>query len=244
MTKENAKKLAELVIYFDDFKFKVIILALFEVLNLNELTEDYAVVVRASADYDFVYLDKFFPRLKKFFFSRLPAEAAISPNSEVHTFDEENSSAPSETLSEYVSDPLSEEEIILVQGLKLHDYSHEELMELAVSFIHSELFEAARTAMERVIKENPSEDLYLRASYIRITCLLHQHDYRAALDAALEAAGKSKQKEDILSFLYIQAEAHLRLGNKKGAKTILEKVMSIDEGYRLTKQRLQRLNEI
>jgi DNA invertase Pin-like site-specific DNA recombinase len=55
---------------------------------------------------------------------------------------------------------------------------------------------------------------------------------------------KTGTKEDVLSFLYVQAELFQKLGENKTAKSILQKIQNIDADYRLTKERLIRLNEI
>lgn len=242
-TKDNVKKLAELVIYFDDFKFQVLLLSLFEKLGLPEIAADYAATVRSNEGYDFVYLDKYFAALKPYFVRiqkadpEVPSKLGAQESFEVLKSHDEL--APDEK-----TDPLSPEEAMLVSSLKFQEYTPYELLDLSVSFIQSELYEAAKVAAHKVLSLNDDEELILRASYLKITCLLHQRDYRAALDVSLDAAARSKNKEDILSFLYTQADAYLKLGQKRQAKSILEKILSIDESYRLTKQRLQRLNEV
>jgi multidrug resistance efflux pump len=69
-------------------------------------------------------------------------------------------------------------------------------------------------------------------------------DYRAALDTAYEALTQAKTENDILSFLYAQAEAHINLHESKQAKSLLKKVLSIDKNYRLAKEKLETLDEI
>lgn len=69
-------------------------------------------------------------------------------------------------------------------------------------------------------------------------------DFRAALDTCLEAISKATTKDDVLSFLYGQAEIYIRLNQVRDARKILSKILSIDSKYRLAKERLDKLNEI
>lgn len=66
-------------------------------------------------------------------------------------------------------------------------------------------------------------------------------DFRGALDLSLQALERSHKQEDVLSIMYSQAEAYLRLGHKNYARQTLKRILSIDENYRLTKQRLEKL---
>ena len=77
-----------------------------------------------------------------------------------------------------------------------------------------------------------------------MTCLLKTGDCRAALDVSLEALNFSITQNDILSFLYSQAEAHLRLKEYRAAKNVLKRILAIDASYRMAKERLERLNAI
>jgi hypothetical protein len=70
------------------------------------------------------------------------------------------------------------------------------------------------------------------------------NDYRAAVDTSMEALHRAKSQEDILSFLYSQAEAYIRLNLKSDARRVLKNIVAIDEKYRLAKERLEKLNEI
>ena len=51
-------------------------------------------------------------------------------------------------------------------------------------------------------------------------------------------------QDDILSFLYTQAEAYQRLNLKREARRALQKIISIDPHYRLASERLEKLNEV
>jgi hypothetical protein len=51
-------------------------------------------------------------------------------------------------------------------------------------------------------------------------------------------------KNDILSFLYAQAEAYIGLGEKDKAKVVLTKVVSIDHQYRMARERLEKIDEV
>ena len=118
------------------------------------------------------------------------------------------------------------------------------MLDISVSFIQSEFYLAALQASELAFNSTEDADLKLRACYMKVVCLLKTGDYRAALDSSLDALNFSVTQNDILSFLYSQAEAHLRLKEFNLAKNVLKKILSIDSNYRLAKERLERLNAI
>jgi hypothetical protein len=103
---------------------------------------------------------------------------------------------------------------------------------------------AALKASELAYESTDNNNLRLRACYLKVTCLLKTADYRAALDISLIALSYSVTQNDILSFLYSQAEAHLKLKEYISAKRVLERIMDIDASYRLVKERLEWLNAI
>jgi tetratricopeptide (TPR) repeat protein len=139
---------------------------------------------------------------------------------------------------------MSDEEAVLVSSLKFQDYTSAQLIELAVGFIQSSYVRAAAEASQLSIKAAGTNAEFLKAAYLRATCLHQLGDYRAVVDLAFEALTKAEVQDDILSFLYLQAEAWDRLGKKSEARRALKKILAIDAKYRLTRERLERLNEI
>lgn len=240
--KKDYKKVIELVIYFEDFKFQALLLNLLVREKLDEIAKDYAQAIRHNKDYNYVYLDKFLPHLKAFFFQR--AEAKVKPLPVMEEMDLKVGKSPSYQFYDEILSDVSDEEILLAHLLKHQSFTTSELLDIAVSFVQSEFFLAALKASELAYASTEVADLKLRASYLKVTCLLKTGDCRAALDVSLEAQSFAITQNDILSFLYSQAEAHLRLKEYKAAKNILKRILAIDASYRMAKERLERLNAI
>lgn len=242
--KSDYKKLAELVIYFDDFRFQLLILDLLLRLNLTEEAADYAVDVRANKQYNFVYVEKYFSHLKHFFAKAKPA-AAPKPSVFLDPSELELE-APLEPLEQATPEfeENSDEEALLVAGVRFGNYGTRELVELAVGFMQSNYIRAAAEASGMALKAATGNREFLTAAYLRGTCLLKLGDHRASVDLAFEALDRAEVQDDVLSFLYLQAEAWTQLGKVREAKRTLKKILSIDAKYRLSRERLERLNEI
>jgi hypothetical protein len=240
--KKDYKKIIELIIYFEDFKFQALILNLMVREKLDEVAKDYAQDIRQNKDYNYVYLDKFLPHLKSFFFKR--SETKVKPLPKMEEMDLKVGKSPSYPFYDEILSDISEEEILLAHLLKHQSFNTTDLLEIAVSFMQSEYYLAALKASELAFASTEVPELRLRASYLKVTCLLKTGDCRAALDVSLEALNFSITQNDILSFLYSQAEAHLRLKEYKAAKNVLKKILAIDASYRMAKERLERLNAI
>ena len=240
---KDYKKVIELVIYFEDFKFQVLILNLLVQENLGDIAKDYAQEIRSNKDYNYVYLDKFLPHLKSLFFLR----PAITPKEKVPLLNDMDLKVEKSVSYPFYDDILSDvsdEEILLSHLLKHQSFSTIELLEIAVSFVQSEFYLAALKASDLAYASTEVNELKLKACYLKVTCLLKTGDYRAALDLSLMALNLSVTQNDLLSFLYSQAEAHLKLKEYKLAKSVLKKILSIDDSYRMAKDRLERLNAI
>lgn len=240
--KKDYKKIVELVIYLEDFKFQVLVLNLLMKLNHSEIAKDYAAEIRNNKDYTYVYLDKFFPHLKPLFFNRPRKKSEeVLEKTEIDLKVSKNNPVP--VIDELMAE-VSEDEVLLAHLVKMQNYSTDELLDVAVSFVQSELYHAALKASLMAIENSTTDDQKLKGYYLQVTSLLKLGDYRAALDVSLQALTISKSQNDILSFMYSQAEAHLRLKEYKAAKSVLKKIISIDSSYRLAKERLERLNAI
>jgi tetratricopeptide (TPR) repeat protein len=241
--KTDYKRLVEMTIYFNDFKFQVLLLDLFKKLGLTSEVENYATVVRENTDYNFVYLDKFFPHLKSLFVQPVkPKEKSkeILPEPDLKLYEKYK---PTITLSEDENEN-SDDEQQFFHLLKYQTYSTSELCDLAVSFLQSEMPRVALRASEMGIQSSANNQEFLKASYLKLTCQLKLKDYRAAVDTCFVALEKAATRDDILSFMYGQAEAYIRLNQRRQAKAVLSKIVSIDAKYRLAKERLDQLNEI
>lgn len=242
--KTDYKKLAEMIIYFDDFKFQVLLLNLLAGASYSECIESYCSELRSNVDYDFVYLDKYFSHLKKYFHApreskeKQLTEQVSKTDLELTEKSEVSGDTPSEVME------ASAEELLIMKTLKFHDYSVNELLELAVSFLQSDFIQAAKEAAKLGIDKSENDTEYLKACYLELICLIKQKDFRAALDLSFVAIKKSITENELLSFLYLQSEAYLQLDEKSKARKILTSISKIDPNYRLVSDRLKRLDEI
>lgn len=243
--KKELKKVIELIIYMDDFKMQSLLLDLLHKGNLKEVAEDYANVLKNHKDYSYVYFDKFLPHLKIYFFQRSQKSAKEEVTSgETIDLKVEKFQLPIVAQPDIQDVENLDEEILLANLLRYQSFQGKELLDISVSFLQSDFPRAALKAANLALEKSADEDGILKASYLKVMCLFKLGDYRAALDVSLSALSISKTENDILSFLYSQAEAHLRLKENKQAKAVLKRIISIDSGYRLARERLERLNEI
>lgn len=240
--KKEYKKVVEFIIYVEDFRFQALILNFLVNEGLLEVAKDYALSVRNNPDYSYVYFDKYFPHLKSFFFQKPKAKKVEEPVNESIDLKVVKSN-PTPIIDEMMAE-VSEEEVLLSHMLKHQSYSTPELLDVAVSFVQSEFYYAALKASEMALVNTLDNNLKLKAYYLKVTSLLKTGDYRSALDSSLIALSLSATQNDVLSFMYSQAEAHLRLKEFASAKKVLKKIISIDSEYRLAKERLDRLNAI
>jgi hypothetical protein len=243
LDKKDYKKLIELVIYMEDFKFQVLILNLLVRENLKDEAVVYAQEIRKNREYNYVYLDKYFPQLKQCFFQR-PELTRITALPLIKEEDLKVGKIVLSPLFDEILSEVSEEEILLAHLLKYQNFSTSDLLEIAVSFVQSEFYMAALKASDLAYDSTDNNNLRLQACYLKVTCLLKTADYRAALDISLNALNYSVTQNDILSFLYSQAEAHLKLQEYISAKRVLERIIDIDASYRQVKERLEWLNAI
>lgn len=241
--KSDYKKLVEMVIFYDDFKFQVMVLNLLHQLGLKEEAFDYSSAVRINPKYDFVYFDKFFSHLKNYF-----VQPAAKNKEQVLEILKPDLKLSGKYSSEIMSPVLDvedfEDEQRYFNLIKYQTYTTDQLCDLAVSFLQSEMPRVALKASQQAIAQSETDKDYLKGSYLKLTCLLLLKDFRAALDTCLEAISKATTKDDVLSFLYGQAEIYIRLNQVRDARKILSKILSIDSKYRLAKERLDKLNEI
>ncbi len=239
--KTDYKRLVEMVIYFEDFKFQVLLLNLLHLLGLSVESRQYALTVRKNPEYDFVYFDKYFSHLKTYFIE-LPQEDEPNQDKDYSNPDLKLSEQPDSRIHFYDS-PLDEDtdEVRFLNLLKYQTYTPDEFCDLAVSFLQSEMPRVALKAAELAVSNSIDEKGYLKGAYLKLTSLLLINDNWAALDTCIDALEKSRAAEDVLSFLYGQAEALIRLGKYNEAKKTLVKVLSIDSKYRMARERLEKL---
>lgn len=241
--KADYKRLVEMTIFFDQFKFQVLLLDLLQKLNLGSEVETYATVVRENPEYNFVYLDKFFPHLKSLFVQS--KKVTEKPKEEIPTPDLQLTEKYKPVIVAFEEEPEHvDDEQRFMSLLKYQTYSTKELCDLSVSFLQSEMPSVALKASEMALAASADDHEILKASYLKLTSQLKLNDFRAAVDTCFVALTKATTRDDILSFMYGQAEAYIRLNQRKQAKAVLFKIVSIDAKYRLAKERLDQLNEI
>lgn len=236
--KKDFKRLAEAVIYFDDFRFDVMLMQVLVTHGYDDLGSDYAPEISAHKNYDFVYIAKHFPQLKKFFVSMtqpIPRSASWE-TPDLTLLEEPETALVLSQLPEKFAD-----EGVLIHLVRNQEFSNESLLDLAVSFIQTELPGVALASAMVVHDRVEDKKVKLKAAYLALTALLQSGDYRRAVDLALESMNLVETTDDLLSFLYCEAEAYLRLGMKKEARQILNKILSIDSTYRMARERLERL---
>ncbi|WPU65546.1 hypothetical protein [Peredibacter starrii] len=240
--KGELKKLVEMVIYFDDFKFQALVMNLLHQLDMLDEVQSYSKVVRSNSDYDFVYFDKYFSHLKPYFVA--PRKAEEKHEAKLETPDLKLDGKYNSEIFSALPENEESEEHNYAHLFKHQDFGLDQLCDLAVSFLQSEMPKVSLMAVNEAMKKVQSDKDFLKAAYLKLTCLLQLKDYRAALDVCLMALEKATSRDDILSFMYGQAELYIRLNERKQAKIILSKIISIDSKYRLAKERLEKLNEI
>jgi hypothetical protein len=237
--KADLKRLVEMVILFEDFRFQTLVL---QILHQNELRADaeaYARVIRTSESYDYVYLDKYFSELKPYFFTERE-ELTETPKPETPDLTLERKT---ETFKEIELDYDDDEELetLLSSQLQHQNYTSLQLCDLAVGFFQSGMPRAAQVASQLAMDSSANEGEFLKGAYLKLSALLQLKDYRAALDLCLAAFEKARTQDDVLSFLYAEAELLSKLDRPREAKRVLRKILEIDENYRLAKERFEKL---
>ncbi len=241
--KAQYKKIIEMIIYFDDFKFQVMVLDLLNKIELKSEAEELAQAIRKNTHYSYVYLDKYFPHLKRYFFK--PQTSVITPEQKLPTPDIELTEkywSSVVTTWEIAEEP--EEVETYIHLLKHTEFSVEQLCDIAVGFLQAEVPRAALAAAERALQSSSNRSDFLKASYLKISALFLLKDFRVVIDTCLNALEKVESTADLLSFLYAQGEAYIRMGLANDARIILKQIIKIDSSYRLAKERLEKLNEI
>ncbi len=239
------KRLIEIVLMFDTFPLQAMVLSLLDQLNIPGAATAYAPAVRASSGYTFVYFDKYFPQLKRYFIALASVDSGpvsqrfLAPDLELTDAPDTDPFPDLEVI-----DGSTELETQFSSLLKYQTYTDAQLCDLAVSFLQLELPRVALEASLQARSRGADDRAYLKASYLILTCHLQLRDYRAALDTGFDALTKASSRDDVLSFMYGQSEAYLRLHRYSDARAVLKRIVAIDADYRMARSRLEKLNEI
>lgn len=242
--KSDYKRVVEMVIYFEDFKFQVLTLNLLDHLNLTQMAREYAAEIKINPEYNFIYFDKFFNHLKKYYIRHIESSKKPAYESISVTDLKLIANVKEEIMSPALDVEVFEDEQKYLNILKFQTYNKDQLCDLAVSFLQAQMPKVALKAAEQAMQQSEQDQDYLKASYLKLSSELLLKDFRAGLDTCLQALDKSSTVDDILSFLYAQAEIYIRLKQDRDAKKILKKILSIDSKYRLAQERFDKLNEI
>lgn len=172
LEKTDYKRIIEMIIYFDDFKFQILTLNLLHQLDLVEEAGQFSSAVRENKEYDFVYLDKYFPDLKSYFVQpRERKETSVQnliPEPDL-TLTE---SYKQEILNDYQELEEYDEEKNFLNMLKYQTYTSNQLCDLAVSFLQSDMPRVALKASELAVQSAENNTEYLKGCYLKLTCLL------------------------------------------------------------------------
>lgn len=240
--KQDFKRLTEIVIYADSFKLQVLVLSILD-RDVPEVARDYAKIVRANREYSFVYFDKYFPQLKKYFVSMATTDILKDTSSvlvkEAPDFGKSSEPSGADQVFDF-----TDEDVMVAHLIRHGSFEDAQLLDLSVGFLQSEFPRAAASAAEIVLQGEGSDETRLKASYLKLTSHLMLKDYRQAVDLAFEALKLAKTQNDILSFLYAKAEAHLALKEVRAARATFKEIVALDADYRLAREKLERLNEV
>jgi hypothetical protein len=245
--KRDYKLLLELLIGIEDFRMLVLIFDLAQESLPRDSLLSFASLLRSLRDFDYIYLEKNFPELKSYFITASGDASSTAPSKEVLISEKDLELEGDDLLHNStrsdLTPPMEEEELNLLKQVQYGDFNFNALCDLTVSFLQSDYLRAARAAILKAGELANTEEERMRALYLRVTTLMKLQDYRAALDTCLRAMDHVYSEADLLSLMYVQAECHDKLHAKSEAKKILERIIEIDEEYRLAKERLDKLNE-
>ncbi len=241
--KKDLKKVIEVIIYFNEIKFQTIILWILNENNLSSIAQRYSVVMRGNSKFKFVYLLKHYPNLKKYFLNEEKERELLNTEEKIDVdLDLQDKKQETNDWDEIAE--VSDEEKMIPHLVKLQNYESHQLLDLSVSLYQSELYFASSEVAKIAYDLESSNVQKLKAIYLKTCSLLRLGDYRAVVDESLKALEISETQNDVLSFLYSLSEAYLKLGDKQLAKTMLMKIVSIDDKYRLAKMKLDNLNAL
>lgn len=240
------KKIIEMVIYFDHFGIQLLILRSLHHFGQYEIAQSLADALKASSNYDFVMIEKYFPHdLKSYFIKKRQIESApflseLSPEDLKLDINYKKNKSREEEEAHL----LTEEESLIISGIKHQELSFDQSLDLMISMLQMNLPLAARAIAFKINKEPVEAELKLKLNYLLLRVYYELKDYRAGIDIALDSLSIAKSGEDILAFMYAEADFHFHLGELNQAKLIYENIISLVGNYRMAFERLKEINEI
>lgn len=242
--KKDYKKIIEMVIYFNEVPMQAALISLMDELGLKSDAKEYFQFLSETKKIEQVYFHKYYARLVEGLQRNKQELSQPSEASVVKIVEVSSEKRVKKEKIFFNEDQSFEEEEIPIDYLNHQNLDVIQFCDLAVGHFQSDLPRQALRIVELGLDKAQSDEDILRLMYLKVTGQIITRDYRGAIDSCLIALSRAKSKQDILSFLYCEAEAYLRVGDLKRAKSILLKIHSIEPTFRMTKDRLEKLNEI
>lgn len=239
------KKIIETFIYFDSQEMQLVLLRRLHQWGQTELVAEFAQTIKKMKSYDFVMIEKYFSHdLKGYFFQKKKEQKTeFKSLLSVDDLKLESKYDRDEDKEESERHLLSEEESLIISGLKYQQFSLDQGLDLMVSMIQMNFPLAAREIGLRFRSANLEDSDRLKLNYLLLQIFHYLKDYRAGLDVALDSLSIASTAEDILAFTYAEADFYFMLGEKQRAKTLYLSILNLVGNYRMTKQRLKELDE-
>lgn len=245
-SKVEVKKFIEAFIYFDSLGIQLVLLRFLHQWNQTELATLLAQTIKSLPYYDFIMIEKYFSHdLKPYFFQRkkIQEKNFSSTLSEADLRLDKNYKKNFEREEEGTHQ-LSEDEALIISGLKYQQLTIEQGLDLMVGMLQMNFPIAAREIGAKFRHQEISDEMRLKLNYLLLQIYHSLKDYRAGLDIALDSLSLAKTSEDILAFTYAEADFYFLIGDKKMAKNLYLSILSLVGNYRMTKERLRELDEV
>lgn len=244
--KIDKKKLIECVIYFDSAPIQLMLIRTVNRIASPELAELMARTLKRSEGFDFILVEKYFSHdLKPLFIGkRKTQEEKRDSVIRLEDLKLDKRFAKQSEKEEHIHHDISEEEILIITGLKYQYLTTEQSLELIVSMLQMNFPLAALEIGKKWAKAEISTDERLKFNYLLIHIYHLLKDYRAGLDLALDSLSIATTSHDILAFTYAEADFYFLLGEKNKAKSLYLSILSLVGNYRMTKERLKALDEV
>jgi hypothetical protein len=243
--KKDYKKIIEMMIFAKSNEFKVIILELLDFLQLEEIAKSYSSYLISEKNFKLLYVLKYFKNLKRYFMQGnliRPEDEGTRELTEIGPI-KNSKIVPQDDMKIEDRLFLTIEEEKIIHELKHQDLQFEEFHSLAISFIQAGYFYAAKESAICALNLAHTNEAKISTYYLIGETYYLLGDYRATIDFMGKIRELANDKIEIIPSMYLEAESHLKLNEKKEAKSIFEKINLTNENFRQTRDRLRLLNE-
>jgi len=246
--KKDYKKIIELLIYSQEFKFQLLLLILVDHLNLTDIASDFSKSIIKNKKFNFIIITKNYPHLKKYFITpknKSEKEVKLDLPEDAWGRKEfvEKSEAVENVEYEFSNSEVSIEEFRVINSLKFQELNEDQLINLASSFIQSEYFKAVQFTLDLALKYDLNNEKYLHVLYLKSLASFKLKEFRTVLDLGIEALSKQNNENSILNFLHLIGESYYFLGKKREALISFRKIENINQKFRNVQERIKELNE-